>query len=227
MPAVVAFLGFDQRRAAGTSLLAIAPAALCGAISYGTEGKVNIFAAMLLAVGSVLGVQVGAKLLHALPTQVLPWVFVGFVAIVLAFSWTVVPQRDGEVELSLASGLALIGIGLASGLLSGLVGVGGGVVAVPGMELVLGSGDLLAKGTSLLMMLPTTLSGTLANLRGKNVDLVVGIVIGAAAACATPLGAIAAAKLSAIVASALFSVFLVSVAAVVVWRHYRSPQAPE
>lgn len=117
--------------------------------------------------------------------------------------------------------LVLVAIGIVAGLLSGLVG-GGGVVIVPGMELALGAGDLLAKGTSLLTMVPTAVSGTVANLRKGAVDLRVGLTVGITAAICSPVGALVARAVDPRVATWLFAVFLVVVAVIVVRRGLRT-----
>jgi hypothetical protein len=67
------------------------------------------------------------------------------------------------------------------GIASGLFGIGGGVIAVPGLIALFGASDLIAKGTSLLVMLPTGIVGTVGNIRGRLVDLRAGLVVGLAA----------------------------------------------
>ena len=57
-------------------------------------------------------------------------------------------------------------VGLAAGLLSGFVGVGGGLIIVPAMVLILGYSQLRAQGTSLAILLPPT--GIFAFLRYWN-----------------------------------------------------------
>ena len=91
------------------------------------------------------------------------------------------------------------------------VRVGGGSVIVPGLELVVGVGDLMARGTSLLVMVPTSLSGTWSNARHGVVDLRAGLLVGSAAVLATPLGSLVAARISPATGNLLFSGFLVCV----------------
>jgi len=226
VPALMAFAQMDQRRAAATSLVAIAPAAVVGAITYAVQGEVHWFAALTLAIGSVIGAPIGARLLRALPLRVLPWIFVGFIAVVLVSLFTTVPTRGGEVHFGVVEAIVLLLLGLLSGVLSGLVGVGGGVVIVPGLEVVLGAGDLLAKGTSLLTMVPTSVSGTVANLRRRAVDLRVGLTVGITAAVCSPGGAVLARLVDPQVGTWLFAAFLVVVAVIVLSRgRPREPQA--
>ncbi len=225
VPALMAFARMDQRRASATSLVAIAPAAVVGAVTYAVQGEVHWLAALTLAVGSVIGAPLGARLLRALPLRVLPWIFVGFIAVVLVSLFTTVPTRGGEVHFGVVEAIVLLLLGLLSGVLSGLVGVGGGVVIVPGLEVVLGAGDLLAKGTSLLTMVPTSVSGTVANLRRRAVDLRVGLTVGITAAVCSPGGAVLARLVDPQVGTWLFAAFLVVVAVIVLSRgRRRAPQ---
>jgi uncharacterized membrane protein YfcA len=221
VPALMAFLHLDQRRASATSLVAIAPAAVVGAITYALQGEVHWLAALTLAVGSVVGAPIGARLLRALPLRVLPWIFVGFIAVVLISLFVAAPTRVGEVHFGVVEAIVLLLLGLLSGVLSGLVGVGGGVVIVPGLEVVLGAGDLLAKGTSLLTMVPTSVSGTVANLRRRAVELRAGLAIGVTAAICSPGGAWIARLIDPQVGTWLFAAFLVVVAVIVLRRGRR------
>jgi len=75
-------------------------------------------------------------------------------------------------------------IGIVAGFISGMMGVGGGTIMVPAMVLLLGFGQHLAQGTSLLAIVPTGASGAythwkLGNIRTKLlVGLIPGILIG-------------------------------------------------
>lgn len=74
--------------------------------------------------------------------------------------------------------LLLILIGLAAGTLSGLVGVGGGIIIVPALVFFLGFSQQAAQGTSLgLLLLPVGILAVLNYYKGGFIDLkVVGIM---------------------------------------------------
>lgn len=74
--------------------------------------------------------------------------------------------------------ILLIGIGLAAGILSGLVGVGGGIVVVPALVLFLGFSQQEAQGTSLgLLLLPVGILAVLNYYNKGYIDIkVVGIM---------------------------------------------------
>ncbi|WP_022868792.1 sulfite exporter TauE/SafE family protein [Schaalia vaccimaxillae] len=213
VPALMAVLGMDQRRASATSLVAIVLTAVVGAISYASTGQISLIATAFVVVGALVGSQIGVWLLRILPDKVLPWIFVGFAVFVIVSQQFQVPVREGAISIDVWSCAAMILVGLLSGILSGLVGVGGGAVIVPGLELVVGAGDLLARGTSLLAMIPTALAGTYTNFKHRMVDLCVGVLVGIGAAATAPVGTWIAGLISPETGNILFAIFLVCVIA--------------
>jgi hypothetical protein len=87
--------------------------------------------------------------------------------------------------------VAPILVGLAAGYLSGQFGIGGGIITTPAIRLLLGYPALIAVGTPLLVVLPTALAGATAYARRGLSDTRAGIVIGAAGAAASVVGALA------------------------------------
>jgi uncharacterized protein len=225
VPLLVLFLRFDQRLAAGTSLAAIVPTATVGVISYAVHGSVAWIPALILAAGAVVGAQIGTWLLPRMSQFVLRLGFVGFLIVVIVSLFLVVPSRDAELVLTWITIAGLVVLGLVTGILAGLLGVGGGVVVVPALLLLFGTSDLIAKGTSLLMMIPTAVSGTVGNIRRRNVDLVAAALVGVAACTTTALGAWFATLLDPFVANILFAAFLVFIAAQMAMRAFRGRRA--
>ena len=78
--------------------------------------------------------------------------------------------------------------------------------------LAFGTSDLVAKGTSLLMMIPTAISGTVGNLRNRNVDLLAALLIGVSACTTTALGAWLATIVDPTLGNMLFAAYLVVIA---------------
>ena len=222
---IVLLLGFDQKLASGTSLAAIVPTATVGVISYAIHGSVDVVVAMILAAGSVVGAQIGSWLLARLSQNAIRWGFVAFLIVVIVMLFVVVPSRDAEFEFTVLSVIGLIIVGLLTGTMAGLIGVGGGVIVVPVLMFVFGTSDLMAKGTSLLMMIPTAISGTIGNLKRGNVDLLAAALIGGAACTTTALGAWFATLLDPAVANILFAVFLAFIAVQMAVKALRSRRA--
>ena len=116
-------------------------------------------------------------------------------------------------------------LGLGAGVLSALLGVGGGGVVVPVLMVWFGIGDLSAKGASLVMMLPGVASGLVANLRKQFVDVRLGLMIGAAAVVSSPLGVWVAHAIPPQPAAWLFAGFLLFVGGTMAREALRPPAA--
>lgn len=211
VPALVYLLGFDTKIAAGTSLLAIVLPAATGVVSYALGGNVDVLMAALLAGGSIVGAPIGSWLLAKLPKRAIQIAFLVFLVVVIVSLFLVVPSRDAVVTIDFGFGALIVLLGLFAGVMAGLLGIGGGVVVVPAMVLLLGVSDLVAKGTSLLMIIATGMSGTIANVRHGNVDMPSALVVGAGAAAVTPVGVWAAGALDPFAANVAFAGFLVFV----------------
>ncbi len=69
-------------------------------------------------------------------------------------------------------------LGVAAGILSGLLGVGGGILFVPALTLVLSLSQVKAEATSLLAIVPVALLGALRQRRYGNLELGDGLLIG-------------------------------------------------
>jgi uncharacterized protein len=120
--------------------------------------------------------------------------------------------------------LAAALLGVLAGVLSGLFGIGGGVLFVPTLTLVLGLTQLHAEATSLLAILPTAVAGTWQQRRYGNVRWRVALVIGLAAIAGVEGGVQIAEALPQHALRRLFAVLMLAVAAQVAWRATR-PQA--
>ena len=208
VPALALWLGMPQRLAAGTSVAAILPAAAVGAISYAVQGNVDWTAALCLAVGIVAGAQLGTYLLARLPVSALQWAFMVFLLVVIVTLWFVVPQREDEIGINLLSAGLLVLTGFITGVLSGVLGVGGGVIVVPVLMFFFGANDLVAKGSSLVMMIPGSISGTIGNMRRNNVDMRAALAVGIAASVCVPFSSVLATLLDPFIANVLFSLYL-------------------
>lgn len=82
--------------------------------------------------------------------------------------------------------------GILVGVLSGLLGIGGGVIMVPMFRLLFGLEPLAATATSLFTIIPTSLSGMTKHVRNKTCIPRVGLLCGVAGAFLSPIGVLAA-----------------------------------
>jgi uncharacterized protein len=114
--------------------------------------------------------------------------------------------------------LIILLLGLGVGVLVGLLGIGGGVVLVPAMVYLLGMGQHLAQGTSLLILLPPIGLGALREYwKQGQVDLRAGILCAAGILVGAHGGSLVALPLASRDLKGLFGCFLV-LSAVLLWR---------
>lgn len=165
-PLLVLAFHTEQHRAQGISLAALVPpVGLPAVLTYRRAGvPVRARAVALLVLGFLGGAAVGAYLAHRVPTRQLGWLFAAFLGVsavraVIAARGT--PARDAARSLGDAATprppmpvLVGLAIGLAAGTMSGLLGVGGGLVALPLLRRFAKLGRLEAQATTLAMMLP-------------------------------------------------------------------------
>lgn len=81
---------------------------------------------------------------------------------------------------------ALVGVGI--GVLSGLLGVGGGTIMVPVFRLVFDMSPIMSTATSLFTIVPTSISGAVSHVRNKTCLPALGVAAGLGGALTSPLG---------------------------------------
>jgi uncharacterized membrane protein YfcA len=87
-------MGLDQRRSHATSLAAVLPIAVAGAIGYSASDYVDWNAAAALLVGSIFGALYGVKLLGKVSLKFLQLGFAGLLLLVFLFKLTLVIERN-------------------------------------------------------------------------------------------------------------------------------------
>lgn len=222
VPGLMIVASMEQRRAHGTSLAAVVPIALTGLATYLAYDNVEWFAAGFLVLGALPGAVLGTKWLASLDKRVLTWLFVVVAsasAIRLFFGVSV----GGATERSVGLAVALMAVGFVSGVLAGLLGIGGGIIMVPALMLLGGLSAVLAKGTSLAAIVPTGIVGTWRNRASANVDVRVGLVVGAAGAATAVLGGVIAEALPERAAAVSFAALMVAVCIRLVLSQLRPP----
>ena len=111
-----------------------------------------------------------------------------------------------------ASFLPLAAVGAAAGLLSGLFGVGGGILLVPALVLLIGFGQHRAQATSLAAIVPIAAVGAVVFGRADSVDLTAAAVLVAGSMLGVQAGARLMHRLSDQRLTWIFGAFLIIVA---------------
>ena len=117
--------------------------------------------------------------------------------------------------------LALAAFGVAVGVASGLLGVGGGTLVVPFLTLAVGLSQHSAEATSLLVILPTAIAGSLVLRRRRVGDLGLALRIGVFGAVGSVLGALLALALPGGTLRVVFAIFVGLVGLRLAWDGLR------
>jgi uncharacterized protein len=192
-PGLTAFAGIAPIVAVATPLPVILPTAAVGAFTYHRAGEVDIRAAAWISLTGSAASAVGALLTEAVNPRVL------LVVTAVLLGWQSLQILRGRSRVSTveeqaipAWSLALVGV--VAGLLSGLLGIGGGLVIVPALAGMLGVPLKRALGTSLVAVVVLVIPGTIVHAALGNIDwwaalfLVLGSVPGARLGATMALG---------------------------------------
>jgi uncharacterized membrane protein YfcA len=225
VPILTLAFGFAPSTAIGTSLLVMVFGGLGATIGYSRQKKVYFKAALLLAVAAAPGAVLGAYLTKFLPNATLGLTFATFLialAIWIIYDKVYVAKRKKERILTritceadcfknrkrLAFAFCL---SFFAGAISGLLGIGGGTIIVPLLLLVVFLPVQIAVGTSMFLVLLTSLSGVLQHFTLGNINFTFALLLAVGAFIGAQTGAyfskrIAAEKVQLILAIALIVV---------------------
>lgn len=227
VPLFVFLLRLDQRTAVTTSLLAIIPISVLGMAGYAVDGDVDWRAGLLLGLGSILGGQMGVRLLHHVPVPLLQ---AGFAVLLLYSAYRLIQPLSGLSGPDVGGQWWLLAlVGVAAGLLAGLLGIGGGIILVPALVLLAGLDMDGARGTSLMVVLLTALTASVTTVRGGHTATRVGIWAGVAGAPAALLAALVAQWIPQRQAAVLFAGLMVVAAVQLIrraWAGWRADDRP-
>ncbi len=164
VPVLVYVLGFDPKLAIAMSLPVVGTAALVGVVSHWRAGNVRLQVAALFGSIAMVGSYVGARLSVLLSGRA-QLLILGAVMLVAAALMLRSAVRD-DVSPDAAApphNAVMLAVGLGVGLLTGVIGIGGGFLIVPAL-VILGRVPMKsAVGTSLLVIALNSISGYLGH----------------------------------------------------------------
>lgn len=181
IPLMTGWAKISQHKAHATSLIAVVFTGLVGAWAYAGDGKLDWGIAVTVGVAAVVTSIIAAAYSAKVPAGLLKKIFGGLLvaAAILLISGLEVSGTGIGGAWRIPSALLL---GLMSGTLTGLLGIGGGAFVVPLLVFAFGLPQHIAQGTSLAVMIPAGIAGTLVHARAGRLDpkLAVGLIIGVA-----------------------------------------------
>ncbi|NYT05453.1 MAG: sulfite exporter TauE/SafE family protein [Methanomicrobiales archaeon] len=154
-------LGLDAtlalRVAFATSLAVVLPTALSGAIAHHRHGVIHWAAAIRMGAAGIPGGVAGALIATHAGSSLLGPLFAAL--LVIAAARMLVPLSAGRPLTRICGTPLLLAIGGCTGILSGMFGIGGGIVLVPALILLCGCPTHRAVGTSTAFILLTSIGG--------------------------------------------------------------------
>ena len=241
VPLLIYGLDVPAKQAMGVSLAAVGATALFGMLLRLRSGDVEVKTGLVFSVAGMLGAPVGSWIRQQTNTTLLLALYSGVMLLVAGRMWLKASRvsaeskamrepaprdeagpacrRDPEGRLRLTSRcmLLLSGVGLGTGILAGLFGVGGGFVIVPALVFFSGMGIHRAVATSLLVITLISASGVGSMLlAGQKLPLVLTALFIAGGILGMAAGLRLGRKLSGVRLQKIFAVAILLVAAFVI-----------
>ncbi len=183
VPVMVYFLNIDPVLATAYSLFIVGLTSLIGSFSYMMKQQLDYKTALVFAIPSFIAVYSTRKfLVPAIPDVVtlgqfelekgmMLMLFFGVVMILAAFSMIKSGKRPESEEKEVVFNYPLILIeGALVGVITGLVGAGGGFLIIPALVLLARLPMKLAVGTSLIIIAVKSLIGFIGDLSTQSID---------------------------------------------------------
>lgn len=215
VPLLTYIAGMDAKQAIATSLLVVGVTSVVSTVTHARAGRVQWRSGLLFGAAGMAGAYLGGLVGHLLPGSVL---LIGFAAMMVA---SAIAMLRGRTPITPAPaphrtpiGKALA-LGAAVGLLTGIIGAGGGFLVVPTLALLAGLAMPVAVGTSLLVIAMNALAGLAGQITTLSVDWKMAAMITAAAVVGSLVGARLTAHVDADVLRAAFGWFVLAMASVI------------
>lgn len=184
LPVLVYLLGFSPVLSTAYSLFIVGVTSLVGSVDYMRKGLVNYQAAFVFAIPSFISVYLTRKyLVPAIPNSLLTimgfeitknvgiMLFFALVMLVASYSMIRAKKKVNDEPKVLKFNYPLIGLeGVVVGILTGVVGAGGGFLIIPALVLLAQLPMKMAVGTSLLIIATKSLVGFMGDVSNIEVD---------------------------------------------------------
>lgn len=211
VPALV-WVGYRRHKANAISLAVILVIALSGMVGFALSSAVDFPVGLAMGLGGVAGATGGARWAAKLSNRALARIF-GILLLVTGVQMLF--GGPGSAISSIASPWTLLiglAIGAFAGIVSGLAGVGGGVIMVPAMVFLLGLGQHIAEGTSLLAICFTAAAATRVNVGSGFVEWRSVALVALGGVVTAPAAALFAQKIPADTLGRIFAAWLLLIA---------------
>jgi len=192
VPILVYVAGFEAKEAIAASLFVVGVTSAVSVFSHARSGRVMWRTGLLFGAAGMAGAFVGGLLGGHVPGQIL---LIAFALMMVATSIAMIRGRkkkaDAGTEAPQHAELPLFRVlldGLVVGLVTGLVGAGGGFLVVPALALLGGLPMAIAVGTSLVVIAMKSFAGLAGYLTTVELDWGITLAVTGAAIVGTLIG---------------------------------------
>ena len=186
VPLLTYVAGLDAKHAIAMSLLVVGVTSSIGAIPHARAGRVRWPVAAVFGVAAMSGAYAGGRLARFIPGTVLLVAF-AIVMIVAGVAMLRARKDTGSADRPLPV-LKILSLGAGVGVVSGLVGAGGGFLLVPALSLLAGLPMPTAVGTSLVVIAVQSYAGLAGHIATENIDWSLAAMVTAAAVAGALIG---------------------------------------
>jgi uncharacterized membrane protein YfcA len=213
VPVLVYIAGLPAREAIAMSLFVVGITAAIAVIRHARAGHVRWRTGLIFGLAAMTGAYAGGRVAGYIPGR---WLLAGFAIMMVATAVAMLRGRRDRTdrpmphELPIARGLV---DGVVVGLITGVVGAGGGFVVVPALVLLGGLPIAAAVGTSLLVIAMNSTAGLLGYLSSVHINWGLALAVAGAAVVGSVLGGRLAGKIGQDALRRAFGWFVVVMAA--------------
>jgi uncharacterized membrane protein YfcA len=225
---VMFWLGVPMNFVVGTDLAYMTGKAMVATRRHRSLGHVDIKLGALMVIGTIMGVEIGARIIETLETTgnidtIIGFTYIAVLVLISGFTgWesmqAIQMVRTDRVDIKEAIGFEglsrrlsgvrippmislpasgiesislwlVIGVGAITGLLAGLLGVGGGFIRMPLLVYLMGIPTHIAVGTDLFEIVFSAGFGTITHALKGNVDVLMALVMQTGAVLGAHIGA--------------------------------------
>ncbi|EHB53921.1 protein of unknown function DUF81 [Mycolicibacterium rhodesiae JS60] len=215
VPLLAYVAGMDAKQAIATSLLVVGVTSAVGAVSHARAGRVQWRTGLIFGGAGMAGAYLGGVLARFIPGTVL---LIGFALMMIATAIAMLRGRKNVVSSDIAHRMPvpkILAEGLLVGLVTGLVGAGGGFLVVPALALLGGLPMPVAVGTSLVVIAMKSFAGLGGYLSSVHIDWTVALAVTAAAVVGALIGARVTAKVNPEALRKAFGWFVLAMSSVI------------
>lgn len=217
LPILTYAVGMETKAAIAASLFVVGVTSAVGVIAHARAGRIQWRTGVLFGAAGMVGAFAGGRAAAYIPAQIL---MIAFAAMMVATAVAMLRGRRGGAaparrELPIGK---VLGEGVVVGVVTGIVGAGGGFLVVPALVLLGGLAMEVAVGTSLVVIAMKSFAGLAGHLGHVAVDWPITLAVTGAAVVGSIAGGALAGRIPPDVLRRGFGVFVLAMAAFILGK---------